>query len=215
MLEKIKNSKRGQYSEAFDKGFTMSLAQSDGKKMSILFPFTTCKDFLNDVIWSEKTGAEAHIYGFDWVKKGILNKSLYLVLKDGTKLTKVQAKNLEKNLKFFAKTFGQKQGRVGFYKNHIFTKVDKGWFKHPYLFAMYTLFMSSYDKNFETLEEYYEAMRGDKVRSYYFTNMGFDRVLTHIAEGKPFNFKTYSDCGHTSTIHNCSGLDDIREQNGL
>lgn len=219
MPTEISNSSRGKYAEAFRHGLVMSLAQKKEDKLELLFPTTTCKDFLNDVLWAEKTGLEARVYGFHWTKIGILNKPLYIVLNDGDNMTKDSAKNLEKNLKFFAEKFGQKQGKVHYFDKHLYTKVDKGWHEHPYLFALYTLFMSSYDKKFATMEEYYEEMRKDKVRAEYFNEKenqySFHKTINFILSGKKFKFMKYTDCGVTSTIHNNSGLVDIKNQNKI
>src|SRR5690349_3535984 len=65
----LKPVKSFRYSQLNNRGFSFALLNKEGKALHTPF---MCKDYLQDIFWSENTGASGGIYGLKW-EKGIVD----------------------------------------------------------------------------------------------------------------------------------------------
>lgn len=143
-----------------------------------------CKDFLNDIVWSELTQKSMCIYGQHSSYKGILDKQEYLKLCMYPYLLNAQQepviKNIEvlkDNLQAFLNEIellkGFELSTIEVHDNKFVIIFHKNWISKIYLFSMFTLLCRIgvyYDGN---LEEYMqnpykpENIYLDNCDSYY------------------------------------------------
>lgn len=80
----VKNDKtRDKLSEGRTSGMAFAFAKKKSdKKFETIMPVSPCKDYLNEVIYTENTGVPTSAYGFSYPKKQeIFNENVFLVIK--------------------------------------------------------------------------------------------------------------------------------------
>ena len=120
-------------------------------------PISTCKDYLNDVVWSEHTGKEITAYGLKYKKKNIFDKTnAYIVLsilpyKGGNEYPNYHQdiKNLAKNYKLLNKFINYFDEKLGMFPSEItevepnkyIVKFDYKWCKSTYGISLFSLLL--------------------------------------------------------------------------
>jgi hypothetical protein len=117
------------------------LALLDGDNRTLHTPFE-CKDYLQDIFFSEYTGKEISVYGLKW-KQGILNldqPTFKLALFGGEELLEKHAKDLETFLNFFDSSQKMLESKVFTTDDphNIVVEFDKKWTSSGPLLSAYT-----------------------------------------------------------------------------
>lgn len=204
---KISLLDRGEYVEAFSSGIQWSWAV--GKiKLQQLFPFSTCKDFLTDVIWSEKTNQNFSKYDFNWTPKNLINEQFHLIIKNDNDLTPY-VKNLQNILNMWTKQLGFKPCRVRSYEKCLFVKISSEWLDKPYMIALLTTICTSYPlNNFKDFNDYMKQSAKYAIRKTYFDT--YKSQIQKIWSGTVEDYVKYEDCCNVHSVHYNLGL-----QNGI
>ena len=194
-----------------------SFYDRDGK--SNVVNFFKCKDFAQDVFWSEKLKKEDKIYGFSW-SPGSLEKCkfggyYYLVMKTREDKDK-PIQNSEKLsilslLSHFEKPLGFNSSK--FYKTdseHSIFKYDVSWSEYPYLNSALFLLLRlgfTYDCKSDPI-----AYFDDGLASKYISpnDIGYFKrcknILTDLNKGIIYTNLKYSDYTSIGNVHNHSGI---------
>ena len=201
-------------------GFLKKISNIEYKTVS---PISPCKDYLNDVLYAEKTGEILpKIYGFKYDKiQNIVERNYaYLGIKicdyrhGGWNKLDIHTKEFAKNYKNVENFLGQLEDKLGIkYKskiikaddNYFVVKMPKFWTNTIYLLSMYTLLLRAHQKYNNTksaLQDIEEnnALSHDK----YFINSCKDklfRILNGELPEQPFVKGSPS-----GKIHNNSGI---------
>lgn len=77
----INNLNRSGLNEGRTHGMGFAFAKREGDVITTIMPISTCKDYLNDVIYSEHTGHPYHVHGLATEKRDIFKDGFgYLVM---------------------------------------------------------------------------------------------------------------------------------------
>jgi hypothetical protein len=203
----IQEIERGKYAESFSSGIEFSMGVIKQGQVRPLFGFTTCKDFLTDVIWSEKTKKPFGLYKFNWKPQNILRKNIYILVRNkDTNITEVQSKTLQNILNFWENQLGFKRSSVGIQEQLLVVKMSKDWFEKPYMMALFTTLLSCYPvrREFVDFEDFMVVAKNDAIRSRYFYD--FEKVIRKIWSGENLVFQDYDDNLTPHQIHYNLGL---------
>lgn len=208
----VQEIKRGSYAEAFSSGIEFSIGIIKNKEINPLFGFTTCKDFLTDVIWSEKTKQPFSLYRFNWEPKNILRKNIYILIRNkNTKITDDNGKMLEKVLNFWEDHLEFKKSKVSVCDEIIIVKMSKDWFEKPYMMALFTTLCSCYPirRDFTDFEDFLKVAKDDAIRSRYFYD--FESVIKKIWNKVEIKFVDYTTNLTPHNVHYKLGLSDVNK----
>lgn len=151
---------RNNLSEGRNSGIGFGFAKKKGKVYEMQYPISPCKDYLNDVVFTEATGLEVNAYGchskpnrlFD-DKNGYLtfrvctrnkNDSLSDMTDELKKLSENLSQNLDNLLNFINSVEGELavDGRSVFHKTDIegvyLAVVPKQWLLYNYSVSLYS-----------------------------------------------------------------------------
>lgn len=155
----IDNQKRSTLAEGRNYGLGFAfLKKIDDETFETIQPISPCKDFLNDVVYSEATGNPFHAWGLSTSKKGIfegdhaymalsvckLGRSLssYCGYDDELELMANNRENMEKFINGIETKLGIKKTKlVDVEKNLKLAIMDKQWVSATYLISLYTLML--------------------------------------------------------------------------
>jgi hypothetical protein len=200
--------KRGKYAEAFRVGIVFAFAQKQGEEINVLTEMTTCKDFLNDMIWTEKTGRPTNIYSYKWDKKDILNDNLVLIVSHDFPFTQEHVDNLKKVFNFWEQRLNIKTTEIELNGQNIILDFSPQWYDRPYLFSLFTMLTFLYNMN-EVPEEYDKFMNeafktSIESRKSYFEN--FRPVCKKIYNDEIKDYLKYEEVENVSSAHCNLGL---------
>lgn len=138
-------------------GIGMAFCQLIGDTLNTIQPVSACKDYLNDVVWSEATGKPFYVYGLHTKKRGIFDGGrAYLLAKVCKYRTHEmdypswggEVKALEKNhlnmqalVNWFEEKF-EVDGRTEAYlsgPNQVVFDIPLFWVKYTYLISFFGL----------------------------------------------------------------------------
>lgn len=153
MIKDIHDRKK--LSEGRNYGLGFAFLKKLKNNYECIMPITACKDYLNDVIFTEKTGISISAYGLTSEKNNIFEKDKgYLVLstlhyKNGSKysdfdeekeLLNNNYKNLQVFLNKFEELLGWEKSILSFVEdNMILVELSINWCKTTYGISLYTL----------------------------------------------------------------------------
>lgn len=154
ILDKLQRRK---LSEGRDCGMGFAFLKKGKNGFTTVNPITACKDFLNDVVWSEHVGESISIYGLRYSKQGIFNgKTSYMVIKilpDQSdcrykdqdlheSILRDNYKNLAKFMNFFDKKFKLSLTEIeDAGDGKYLVKFDYKWSKYTYSISLFTLLL--------------------------------------------------------------------------
>lgn len=143
--------------EGRDYGLGFAFGKNDGEgNLTLVMPISACKDYLNDIIYSEKTGNPFRAYGLSTSKQNIFGDFGYLAIKVLPKNYSGGAyagmdkdiKNLEDNHLKIQESLNkceetlkiEGQSVVYPVSGGVFVvEVPKFWLQWPYLISLYSL----------------------------------------------------------------------------
>lgn len=191
------------------------------EKGNTISPFCKCKDYFNDIFWSNKVGKSVNIYGLKWKPNqdnGVLDKDrLNLAIKfckrgDGEKIAidKDKISGLDKFFKIVTKKlkFEKTKFSVSDDNMYIIVDYDRSWTLIPYLNSAFFMFLRL-GINFKGKDiiEYYEKGEAEKFISPH--DIGYFQSsinkIKDILQGKLDNTQTYEQYTN-SDIHDRSGI---------
>lgn len=76
----IDNQDRSKLSEGRNWGIGFAFCLRDADTLRTIMPVSCCRDYLNDVVYSEATGKPFQAYGLETSKNGIFTDAAYLVM---------------------------------------------------------------------------------------------------------------------------------------
>ena len=156
MLKIIDKQNRGKLNEGrnYQMGFAFCKKVSN-KVLETIQPISPCKDYLNDVVYSERTGKNVSAYGLNTSKLGLFDKKrkAYLAIKimdyhhggfnklqQHTENLKNNYANLNKFLNYFEEKLGMAKTQVAPADNDCFVLIlPIGWTKYNYAISLYSL----------------------------------------------------------------------------
>lgn len=216
-------------------GRTFQMGFGFAKKLSnntyvVVSPISACKDYLNDVVYTENTGDKMKpIYGFNYgVKKNIFDKNAYLCFSIlffknknlelsqsssyNENIFKKDIENLDKNYKNIQKMINNIENKLNIEEKSIFYKIDSNlylakmslyWVKSTHLISLYTLLLRA----FQYTDKYVEPL---EFLSKYPYNLESSLVSIVLPKLKKIINDGYKQQDFTqfnpimsSTIHNC------------
>ncbi len=143
--------------EGRSQGIGFAFCQRTENVFETIHPVSSCKDYLNDVVFTENTGEPFTAYGLTTIKKGIFTDKAYLAmgvlkLKSGREFLEYgtyqdDIKKLEKNFKqieafvnFFSEKFKATPSEiVRVADNRFVSIIDLFWIKASYRISLYAL----------------------------------------------------------------------------
>lgn len=219
----VKESKKfGSLSEAGHGSREVKIAYLDPDTGEIITPFCKCKDYFNDMFFSNSANASVHIFGFKWdpkEDKGILEKpKLMIAIKttDHTKgdvpVSESEALSIESLVSKFTRTLKFKKCKFEFSedKKHFIITFDRSWTDIPYLNSSFYLLIRlgfTYDDSKDFIEQFKES-KGKFISSndqMYLRNVKVQQRFSDMLEGKIDKNQTYK-MYTVSDIHNRSGI---------
>lgn len=204
-MKTINYRSRGQFSEAFRTGIEFAIAVEEAE-ITQLFEWTTCKDFINDFVYAEMFNTTKTIYSFTWTHMGVLDKPLWLMVRNTT----INVENLEKVLEFWESKLGIEKTEIFTQDDVLFIKFLPQWYEKPYLISLVTLLATCSDiekTSFESIEDFLTAASKCKERGNYFNE--YRSKLIAIYNNTIINHIQWNEHTDVSTIHNSSGFTGI------
>lgn len=149
---------RGKLSEGRTQGISSTFVKKVGEEYHTVIPFSACKDYLNDVVYSEITGNSIAAHGLTYKKDGFFeDKKRYFITSilnrhgahDENAVVKSEIKTLKKNYKNIEKLLNWVEEKVGVKKtemikledNLYFQTFDPFWTESTYNISLYSNFM--------------------------------------------------------------------------
>lgn len=185
-------------------------------------PISPCKDYLNDVVWSEHMDAPIGAYGLKYSKQGIFNKKKsYLVIsimptfgmdsypsmdKDVANL-KGNIENLQTFINFFDDSLGCKATTIQEIEpNKYLVTMDYKWSKTTYAISLFTLLLrvGQFYKGTPNPMAFLSNFTAFPPDTYLLTD-ALPRIKTFI-KNKSLPEQDLSALQEHITIHNCGIL---------
>lgn len=142
-------------SEGRQHGIGFGFAKKEGDTLTLVQPISPCKDYLNDVVWSEATGKPYQIYGLKTTKQDIFSEGIgWLVFgvckykagadygsfdKDSAALD-ANILNIQSAINWFEDKMGVQESSVLKLEDNRFVVVaPKFWVESTYRISLYSL----------------------------------------------------------------------------
>lgn len=203
-----------------------SFAYVNPDKETTITPFCRCKDYFNDMFWSNKMKTDINILGFKWKHGedgGVLDRP---TLKLGIRLTKggktgELQKQKEEQLKGIldllnkiesANGWNLAEGEITEDGNYIILSFDPSWTSKPYINSAFYFFIRlgfTYDSSKDLFEQFQDQKHFLSRNDVMYLRNGESRIKDLLA-GKIDNSQTYEQY-NSSTIHSSSGLIGYKE----
>lgn len=150
---------RGRLSEGRNYGLGTAFCKRNDSQLVATHAITACKDFENDVIYSEVTGRNFSVYGLHTKKQNLFsdgygylvfsilkqNRSTdeYIGYKEDRAALNGNYKNIQKFINYFDEQFGANKTIIKKLKNNLFLAVldAKFWCRYSYLISFYILML--------------------------------------------------------------------------
>lgn len=192
------------------------------KEGKTITPFCRCKDYFNDMFFTEKTGKAVSIYGFNWKQgngKGVLDQDRLTIAvrlrnRNNTQefydIKDEEVKSVFLLLKQFndSNKFNTLEVENSDDNKYVIISFDKKWIEIPYLCSAFHLFIRlgfTY-KEGEDLISFYEKGSKNFIspsdESYF---RSAKNKIKDLLEGKIDTKQKYEDY-NTGNIHNYSGI---------
>lgn len=178
-----------------------------------------CKDYLNDVVYSEATGLPVKAYGLSTEKTGLFDNEKYAYLgikilprQDGSSYNQMEEhiqnlnenyKNLKKFLNYFDSALGLKKTQI--YQandNHFVIKFDVAWARYTYSISLFSLLcrVGQFYKGEQTPIEYLQTFK-DFNPDVYLVKNNVPKIL-NILEMKSLPVHDLATLGQGTDVHN-------------
>ena len=228
MIKITDSQNRGILSEGrnYQMGFAFCKKVTD-KKFETVQPISPCKDYLNDVVYSEHTGKKITACGLKYEKTGIFGDNAYLAFKiqprqndkgyeikqtNGVREYNKDKENLSKNYKNIQTLLNYVEEGLKVEKTKVvkgsdgtfLAKADKFWTSKIYLTSLYSLlirmgqFYDGKKSPKEFLDSYNDSL---DLGLWQNAKIKVEKMLGGHLPEQPFDtFKTHSDVHFNSGI---------------
>lgn len=159
-LTYVSNHPRSVLTEGRNYGLGFGFAKKDGNVLTSVMPISPCKDYLNDVVYTEKTGKPYSAWGLSTKKTGCFDDgNAYLVMSVCLKgaRSSYSYETYEKDKESLAKNAGYMQEAINWFEEKFGvngrTKIEKiednlyvaiaplFWVEATYLISLYALIL--------------------------------------------------------------------------
>lgn len=190
-------------------------------------PFCKCKDYFNDMFWSNKVKKSVSVYGFSWTPdrdKGVLHKDrLCLAIRlidrdDKSKFHKIEEENIKGIVDIIAQ-FSEANGfepatveREESDGKHIILYFDKKWTEIPYLNSAFFLLVRlgfTYKHGEDVTKDYKTTAKFISPNDEGYLRLVKNKI-EDLLKGKIDSKQTYEKYTN-DTIHNYSGIVGYKE----
>jgi len=192
----------------------------DGKTGKTITPFCRCKDYFNDMFFSNKIGKELSIYGFHWKPnqdEGILDRNTMTV---AVRLRDQHTKNIydlkEEEIQSVRKLMQQVSNKAGLGRiivrvceenKNIIVYFNRKWADTPYLNSAFFFFIRlgfTYKNGEDILSWYNKGEKFISPNDQFYFKQGSSRIKD-ILEGK-LDLNQKYEMYTNANIHGASGL---------
>lgn len=204
----LEEKPRGSFAELFRNGILFNFGKLTENTIETLFNWTTCKDFLTDVIWCEKMNKPFSKYSFNYKPSGLLESKFFLLIKhDSETVSEENALILCKILNFWEDRLNIKNSNVVFSNGVLIVDFDYSWFDRPYMFALFTNLAACYNirEDWQDIDSFLKLASKRSYRVDNFINMG--GKMNKIWNGEITNYVDYSAPKDSHAVHYDLGLD--------
>lgn len=130
-IKLIDKTNRGDLTEGrtYQMGFGFAKKISDFTYVMVT-PISSCKDYLNDVVWSEATNKYISVYGLSYTKQNIYDKEYaYIVISILTFKSGEEYQNYQKDVRRLEENYKKLESFINFFEETltegIFTEINK------------------------------------------------------------------------------------------
>lgn len=223
-MMKVEWADRKQLSQIYAQGLEYTLVEHVGDgQFKGMHPPVRCKDYYQDIFWSQRSRKPFHIYCFDWTPNTVLDKqiadgTLLMALRyeDGTGMKELKQfkDGLQNFLNAWEAVLGYKASTVEVSDDGLSLLIAFGpqWIEKPVSVSLFTLllrvgigyggqpimeFMSHVAKN--------GNVWGKNDGSYIQGSLPkLESILAEKSISWPQQFEDYAAC--TTSLHSCSGI---------
>lgn len=193
------NHSRSILREGVKTGFAFGFLNQN---LETVMPISPCKDYLSDVVHSEKYGGRVQAYGLDYTKQNIFNDWAYIAIK--VEDNDFEKQQLNKNYSKIQLLLNEIEAEIGLKPTSItkniddlfLVKLDPQWCQSNYLISIYSLFIrNGYKYDGSGAWEYVSTYHRDSDRAY-FTNKDFKLILLNRPDQDLSHFR------RDTSVHN-------------
>lgn len=223
-MELIDNQNRSVLAEGRNYGFSMAFCKvlSDNQ-LETISPITACKDFLNDILYTEKTQKKIGVYGLHTSYSGIFKDENYFYMVGKVLPTKYGGNyaTYDRDKEF---ALGNKDGLLSFInqfedklkidlteilecendKEIVIFKVPIEWANSPYMISLYGLIVRiGLWYKYEDLEKYLNNFTYDNRDLFNAKNLlaSIEKLKKIVNIYKPYDYNILNNIT-PNTIHN-------------
>ena len=222
----INNKERSVLSEGrnYQMGFAF-LKKIDDNNYETVQPISPCKDYLNDVVWSENCGKPVHAYGLSYKKQNIFEKQdrAYLAIsicnkKAGSLFNyadfEKDSQNLKENYKTLQSFMNDYEDDLGIERTEItevsnnlyFVRISLFWVNTTYLISLWSLLMrvGQFYKGENSAKEFVETFKAFPPDIYILNSAKpkLEKLLNGVIPKQNFD-----DLHGGTDVHNCGIVD--------
>lgn len=200
------------------------LKKIDEHQYETVQPISPCKDYLNDVVWSENCGRQVSAYGLDYTKQGIFDKQdrAYIAIsicniKEGSyglyKDYKKDVDRLKKNYKKLQAFMNAYEDDLGIEHTEItevsdnlyFVSLSLFWVNATYLISLWSLLMrvGQFYNGEVTAKEFVENFKA-LPPDIYILNTAKPKI-SQLLDGK-IPKQNFANLFGGTDVHNCGIL---------
>jgi len=219
MIKIIDSDKeRSSLSEGRTQGIAFAFAKRNENHFKLVMPITSCKDYLNDLVFGEKYKIPKTnvVYGFSHEYCGLFeNDSPYLVMtvvnnlnnswSDYDKYYNKMVKEINKIVAYvnsIEKKLNYNFTEVIKARGKYILKLDQRWVSDPKMISLYTLLLRcQLHYTGHGIIKDYSSIPKKIIQSHYINKL--KENLEDLIEGKPINYRSKST--NISTVHS-SGI---------
>jgi len=183
--------KRKSLNEGRSSGIGFGFVKKTSRSFELVQAISPCKDYLNDVVYSEVTGKDIYAYGFSYKKCNIFSDVNYIafaICKSGA-IAEFEYPNYKKdierlmsnldNLQLFLNLFEDllnipiKTKLTKCDNDIILAEISNDWCKYPYLISLWSLLVrvGVYWKQEDTILDFLNSTKYDPTDVYIVKNV--------------------------------------------
>lgn len=227
MYKLVNTMSRAPLNEGRSYGIAFGLCSRKDDTCTIVSPISTCKDYLSDQVYSERSGQNYFIYGFSSSKKGIFDggETVLAIGYEPYKNGKKQEKFAEDSKKLIT-SYKKIEGFINKIEDLLqpknptkipHTKIellgddrvvaigDEWWGRYPYLISMYSLLIRvAFYEGHDGVSDPLKKLEHVSTDDAYMVPIMLEKLKKIISNGAPEQKLPVGFCPHSSGIYGVS-----------